>query len=260
MDTKDKDPSQEMDKAMPPEMAEKMKKEKEEKEKKDQEEAEKSLANTLSLLENLTKSGKAGRKAELLSKAQVGSLSADEREELVKSLSGEGSTTVAAVEGAMSDALPDSIAKSSTDVSEYLRELHAGTVEAMSAIAKSLDAADEARNKEAVALAKGLIELTRVVDAQGKLVKSLQTELASLARQPVSAPRSVANALGAPQAPASSEQAGSLTKSQILDMFDTLIEKSQGAEASYWMLEQTKFESTGQLGKETFAKLQAVRK
>jgi hypothetical protein len=257
MDIKDKDPSKEMDKSMPPEMAEKMKKEKEEKEKKDQE--EKSLANTLSLLENLAKSGKAGRQSELLVKAQTGALSAEEKLELVKSFSGESSSTVAAVEGALGDALPDSIAKSSADVSVYLQNLHAGTVEAVAALAKSLDESDQARNREAIALAKGLTEVMRVVSEQGKLVKSLQAELATLARQPVSAPRSAANALGAAPA-AREEQAGNLTKSQVLDLFDTLIEKSQGAEASYWSLEQTKFEATGQLSKDTLAKLQAARK
>lgn len=256
MDIKDKDPSKEMDKAMPPEMAEKMKKEKEEKDK--EEAAEKSLAATLSLLENLTKSGKAGRQSELLIKAQTGAISADERAELVKSLSGEGSSTVAAVETALGDALPESIAKSSTDVSQYLQNLHAGTVEAVSALAKSLEEQDAARNREAIALAKGLGELMQVVASQGKLVKSLQAELASFSRLPAAAPRTAANA-GAP-ATAPAPASDGLTKSQVLDMFDSMIEKSQGGDAAFWSLEQTKFEATGQLNKDVLAKLQAARK
>lgn len=258
MDIKDKDPSKEMDKAMPPEMAEMMKKEEKDKEKEKEEAAEKSLAATLSLLENLTKSGKAGRQSELLLKAQSGALSADERAELVKSLSGEGSSTVAAVEGALGDALPESIAKSSTDVSQYLQNLHTGTVEAVSVLAKSLEEQDAARNREAIALAKGLGELMRVVADQGKLVKSLQAELATFSRTPASVPRSVANA--APVAPSAAPLTSDLTKSQVLDMFDTLIEKSQGGESAFWSLEQTKFEATGQLNKDVLAKLQAARK
>jgi hypothetical protein len=148
-------------------------------------------------LRRLEASAKApqARAADLFNKAQDGSITPEEREELIKSVStdlGQRATNALAE----SDTI-----KKSLDVSDYLREQHLGVVTGLETLAGHIEKS-EARDQEfRIALASTLFQMGELVKSQvaradtaEAMLKSVTERLGIIAAQPARGPKSVAGA------------------------------------------------------------------
>lgn len=117
------------------------------------------------------------RRTELLNKANDGSASTEEREELIKSLSGndlqERVTT-----GMRSEPIAKSI-----DVSDFLKDITAGVVQGLEVLAEQIQKSQVDESGFRVALATTLAAFHDVAKTQGELIKSQGELLKSLTGQ-----------------------------------------------------------------------------
>lgn len=192
------------------------------------------------------------RRAELFQKAQNGTISSEENDELVKSL--DGSTLTSKVQaGLQSDVIQKSI-----DVSDFLREQHKGVVDGLTVLTEHIQKSQSDEYGFRVALATTLTGLVDTVVQQGQLIKSMGESMGVAMAQPARGPKS--QGVGAQPMnksfsgnPASASAASQLdgtelSKSQILDVMEEM-NKAQAHSPSGESLMHaiSKYESTNQI-------------
>lgn len=201
--------------------------------KKDEKKVEKSisdadLSKTADALETLVKSGVAGRKSELLQKAQNGTIGDEETKELRRLLKGkgpEGDTLSKAIREAMSAEGNETFAKA-LDVSDYLPELHKAVSESLDKVAETLAKSDSARQDQIVVLAKALLDVTKLTQQNTRLLKSLNQKFGVQASMPVRGPKSAGAIAELQKTGALNRPQGQLSKSEVLDTLEELFQKS----------------------------------
>jgi hypothetical protein len=219
-----------MAKAEDEEMEEKaMDEEKEEKSKKMDKSliSEDDLLKSLSRLEEVAKGGVGARKQELLKKSLSAALSDAENAELIKLLAGarEGGLREQ-VAKSMSGADNEELAKS-IDVSNYIAELHKTLCDNMTSLATSIEKSESKSAERESVLAKGLLDLTKAMISQGRLVKSLQEKVDAFGRTPAHGPRAVQSREQLAKSGVASQAEGpSLSANQVLDTLEMMFQKS----------------------------------
>lgn len=188
---------------------------------------EEALVKSLQTLESVVAASPEGRKNALLSKALNGPLTNEETTELTQILSGKLSKGLGATVGETLT-VGDDLQKS-FDATPFIDHLNADLTKAMALIAESVEKSDTARQNEVVVLAKGLLDLGKLLQANNALVKSLaagQQQVAEvlgvIRRQPVAAPRSgnVTSQVGTAVA---SPAATTLTKSDVSEILHQML-------------------------------------
>lgn len=239
-----------------------------EKEKKGEELEKSVIDGAISALEDLLKASPAGRREELLTKALRGPLSDEENQELRKSLGGAPESDLSAeVTGAMQS---DELAKSlSLDVTGFLKEVHGGVSDALDAVAARLEKGFKQQDELGFVLAKSHLDVCRILQAQGALIKSLQTQLASWGAQPVTAPRALPRTQGfggavpRPFGADGDSGEGQLSKAQILDGLMDLQKACKhgvaacGEDVSFAL---AKYESTNKISPALYQELESFRR
>ena len=214
--------------------------------------SEADLLKSLDRLEQVAKSGIGARKQDLLQKSLKAQLSDAENNELIKLLAGARDAGLREqVAKSMSGADNEELAKS-IDVSNYIAELHKTLCDNMTSLATSIEKSESKSAERESVLAKGLLDLTKAMISQGRLVKSLQDKVDSFGRTPAHAPRAVHNADQlaksgfAPAAPGMR-----LSNDDVLDTLEQMMHKSivdggDGVAVSGETFEQaiSKFEQT----------------
>lgn len=204
----------------------------EEEEGEEEEKAKKSLtggdlSRSLDALEAFAKSGDLpSRKDTLLAKASESELSKSEREELFNLL---GGGTVPAHRDEPGENIVKSMGENENlqkalDVSEYLQEQHTELVKSLRRVGDEIQKSDHRRHEFNLILAKAVKDI-------GEMVKSLSETVGVMAGQPARAPKS----MGVQTRPGQVLQksfagqpvpAETLTKSQVLDALDGMMEES----------------------------------
>jgi len=171
------------------------------------------------------------RSAELFQKAQDGTITADERDELVKSVSrGLGAE-------ATSGLTENETLTKSLDVSDFLKEQHTGLVTGLETLADHIEKSETRDQEFRVALATTLHHMGELVKAQDSriaaqesLLKGIADRLGVIAAQPARGPKSVEAARAAAGGGMQKSFAGavggaSLSKGQILETMHTMLTK-----------------------------------
>lgn len=216
------------------------------------------LSKGLDALKNAAnKNNPLARRNELFQKAQSGTITTDENDELVKSLSGRDLVEAATASLNNNDTLQKSI-----DVSDFLREQHKGVVDGISALAEHIQKSDSDDHGFRVALATTITGLVNTVEAQGSLIKSMSEKLGVAMTQPARGPKSAGVNAGAqpmnksfagaaPTQNVDTQIDGSeLSKSQILDVMEEMNKSSssgKSASGESLMHAISKYESTNQI-------------
>jgi hypothetical protein len=162
------------------------------------------------------------RRNALLEKAKAGELTADENDELVKSLGGGSELKDAATASLQTEGLQKSL-----DVSDYLREHHEGLQKSLGVLCDRLEKSEAQDQGFRIALAQTLTGM-------GDMVKGLADQVEVLSGRPAGPVKSQ-GVVGAPADGAAVEKsmAGQpsgrrLTKSQVLDIMDVISEGGNG--------------------------------
>ena len=218
-----------MAKAEDEEMEEKAMDEEEEKSKKMDKSliSEDDLLKSLSRLEEVAKGGVGARKQELLKKSLSAALSDAENAELIKLLAGarEGGLREQ-VAKSMSGADNEELAKS-IDVSNYIAELHKTLCDNMTSLATSIEKSESKSAERESVLAKGLLDLTKAMISQGRLVKSLQEKVDAFGRTPAHGPRAVQSREQLAKSGMAGQAEGpSISANQVLDTLEMMFQKS----------------------------------
>jgi hypothetical protein len=184
------------------------------------------LARSLNALEAFAKSGDLpSRKDMLLSKASDGALSKSEREELFDILGG--------VVASHQDEPGENIVKSmgeneglqkALDVSDYLQEQHTELVKSLRRVGDEIQKSDHRRHEFNLILAKAVQDI-------GLMVKGLNETVGVISGQPARAPKSLGVTTHGGQVLQKSfagqpTQGETLSKSQVLDALDSMMEES----------------------------------
>jgi len=166
-------------------------------------------------------SNPAARSKLLFAKANEGTITGEERDELVKSLGGGGGLAADVTAPLQSDAMVKSI-----DVSPYIKEQHGAVVAGLATLANRIEKSEGSEHQFRVALATSVVQM-------GELVKSLSDQVAALSGQPAGPVRSAG--VNAPAAtPIEKSLAGQpaegnkLSKSQVMEIMQTISEDNSG--------------------------------
>lgn len=194
----------------------------------DEEGAEKSLTpgDLQKSLDRLTALATEGdgpsRKDNLLAKANDDTLSKSEREELFELLGGAAPTADEPGENIVKSMTSNDTLQKALDVSEYLQEQHSEMVKSLRSVGEEIQKSDNRRHEFNLVMAKAVRDI-------GLMVKSLAEEMGTIGSQAARPPKSMGVQAGqvlhksfAGQAPARDE----LTKSQVLDALDGMMEES----------------------------------
>ena len=218
-----------MAKAEDEEMEEKAMDEEEEKSKKMDKSliSEDDLLKSMARLEEVAKGGVGARKQELLKKSLSAALSDDENAELIKLLAGARDGGLREqVTKSMSGADNEELAKS-IDVSNYIAELHKTLCDNMTSLATSIEKSESKSAERESVLAKGLLDLTKAMISQGRLVKSLQEKVDAFGRTPAHGPRAAQSREQLAKSGVASQAEGpSLSANQVLDTLEMMFQKS----------------------------------
>lgn len=197
------------------------------------------LEKGLRALEAASTAGAAGNQ-ELLKKAADGSITEEEKDELIKSLSGD-SLADKATKGLTGN---DTIRKS-VDVSDYLREQHYGMVAGLEVLASHMEKSQAVDHEFRKALATTVVQVASLVKSQAEEIAELRKSLDTWGAQPARAPKS-------PQTPtlaksfAGGQSADSISKSQIEDAFSSMLEKGMESIGGEELIKAaTKYEVSG---------------
>ena len=162
------------------------------------------------------------RQKVLFEKAQNGSITSEENDELVKSLGGGGALANDVIAPIQTDSIQKSL-----DVSEYLREHHMGLEKSLSVLCDRIEKSESMDQGFRVALAQTLT-------AQGELIKGLSDQVAVLSGQPAGPVKS-RGVVGQSAASATVEKSmggnpasNKLAKSQVLDIMEEISEGNGG--------------------------------
>lgn len=171
------------------------------------------------------------RKETLLAKAGEGELSKSDREELFNLLGGgtvpDQTTSDEPGENIVKSMSENETLQKALDVSDYLQEQHTELVKSLRRVGDEIQKSDHRRHEFNLILAKAVKDI-------GEMVKSLSETVGVMAGQPVRAPKS-AGITTKPSQVLQKSFAGqppvgdTLTKSQVLDALDSLMEKSMAA-------------------------------
>jgi hypothetical protein len=201
------------------------------------------------------------RKVALLSKAQTGELSKSEKDELFQILGG------AVVE--KSDKLSEKVTKGLTgnddlqkalDVSDYLKAQHDELCKSLTVLSDSVEKGGKRQGEFNILLAKAVSDVAMVAKSIGERLGTIET-------QPARAPKSKGVSGGAPlqkgfggRGPAVDGE--ELSKSQILDGLDLLMEKSADGlvNGESVMMAVAKYEQLSQISKSMLGEVQKVLK
>lgn len=181
------------------------------------------LGATIGLLQETLSKSQAGRTQELMQKGATVGLTSDESEELRKSLAGEQEESLSNdIEKSMNG--DEDLNKSmQLDVSGFLTGIQGSVTDALSAVANRLEKGFKDAEDTSFVLAKALLDVCKVQQAQAELIKSVKEDLANYGRQPAHAPRAArssgqAEALSKGFGPNGDEKPQmQLTKSDILE-------------------------------------------
>jgi len=189
--------------------------------------SEDDLLKSMARLEEVAKGGVGARKQELLKKSLSASLTDDENAELIKLLAGarDGGLREQVVKS-MSGADNEELAKS-IDVSNYIAELHKTLCDNMTSLATSIEKSESKSAERESVLAKGLLDLTKAMISQGRLVKSLQEKVDAFGRTPAHGPRAVQSREQlAKSGHAAHAEGPSISANQVLDTLEMMFQKS----------------------------------
>lgn len=201
------------------------------------------------------------RRQELFQKAESGEITDEERTELVKSLASSESLAAMAT-SALTD---NSTLQKSLDVSEYLRENHAGTVAALETLANALEKSETREQDFRLALGQTTVALVKSMQQATTLLQSLSARLEVIENQPVGMRKSLAappaKSNGVMEKSFAGQPAGDgLTKSQISNVMSEMLEKGDkyaqvgGVDL---LLAATKFETDSTLHPAVLAAVQS---
>ena len=184
--------------------------------------ADDDLVKSMDALDAIIANSKVNRQQDLLTKASNGSITAEERAELAKSLTGDEQTETEALVKGLQRENDEEFAKA-IDASSFLETFHGDLVKALESVSSRLEKSEAARDESFFVLAKGLRDLGRVALVQGQQIRGLTEALQSWGRAPERGPRSMgagplAKSFGTePAAQGGPEAQGSnLTKGMIL--------------------------------------------
>lgn len=175
------------------------------------------------------------RRTELLNKANDGSATTEEREELIKSLHGNDLADKATAGIRTSEPIQKSV-----DVSDFLKDITAGVQQGLEVVAEQIQKSQLDESGFRVALATTLAAMHDVVKTQGEMLKSLTGAVdananqaargpksrglgASAAAQPIA--KSFGGAAGAPVA--NGREQMQLTDNQIFDAMEGMIKSGR---------------------------------
>ena len=208
------------------------------------------LEKGLALLENAARVP--SRRAELFQKSESGEITDAEREELIKSL-GSPSLGERATEKLRTN---DTISKS-IEVSDDVRENHAGNVDALMTLATAMEKSETREQEFRIAAAQTLVGLAKsisaqnaILESQGALLKSITEGMGIIAKQPARAPKSQGIPTAQPlnKSFAGEDPEGGLNKSMILDAMDDMLQKGAQIVAGEDMLKAaTKYETANMI-------------
>jgi hypothetical protein len=189
--------------------------------------SENDLLKSMARLEEVAKSGAGARKQDLLRKSLSGALSDAENAELIKLLAGaQDGGLREQVAKSMSGADNEELAKS-IDVSNYIAELHKTLCDNMTSLATSIEKSESKSAERESVLAKGLLDLTKAMISQGRLVKSLQEKVDAFGRTPAHGPRAVQSREQLAKSGLAAQAEGpSLSANQVLDTLELMFQKS----------------------------------
>ena len=200
------------------------------------------------------------RAQELFSKAQSGTATPEERDELLKSLGG-GSPLAQETTDALrkSQALADGL-----EVSDFLNDLHKGLLAGLELLAGRMEKGESAGQDFRVALATTMLSTVDMVKSVREDVKALRDDIKALAGQPARAPKSQGvpaqplNKAFAPQV--AQPAAGQLSKAEIEDTMTAMLAKGMtlvGGEPL--LVAATKYETTSSISPAVLAEVMAFR-
>lgn len=191
------------------------------------------------------------RQQELFQKAQAGSITDTERDELVKSLSGgDLASSVAAT-------MASENMQKSLEVSDYLREFHDGNVSVLTRLAETIEKSEGREQEFRVAMAQTVVSLAKSVQANGAALGAIADKLGIIAAQPARAPRAaqrpgtIEKSFGG-QGPGQSDQ---LSKSAILDAMEEMVKGAEVVAGEDMVKAAAKYESTNMITPEMLAEV-----
>lgn len=200
------------------------------------------LEKGLQALESAVASPSAARNAELFAKAQDGSITPEERDELTKAISANITLTAEATAPFTSN---DTLRKS-MDVSDFLREFSKGVVDSLTTLSANIEKSQSSDHKFRKALATTLVQFGEVTKSMADKIEVLEKSLNVRTSQPARAPK----AFTPPQAiekgfSGTAPQGAQLTKSQIEDAMSDMLQKGVDEVGGEPLLQaSSKYEST----------------
>jgi len=183
---------------------------------------EEELKKSMDALETILQGSEDGRKKALFEKGMQGSITPDEQAELMRLMAG---ANEAGVSKSLADSMGADTLKKSVDITPYLDEFHATMTKSLVTVGEQLDKSDRLRQEQIVVLAKGLLDIGRVVAENAVLVKSFGERLGVALQQPAQTRRAV-TAAPAGAAPAAS-LGNTLSKSDVSDILFDMQTKSK---------------------------------
>jgi hypothetical protein len=197
--------------------------EEEEKSKKAEDLTEDDLEKSLGALEAEAADGdETSRRDTLLAKAQTGHLEGDERDELYQILGGEPRYEDSLAETVTKGLEENDDLQKALDVSDYLREQHGELCKSLENLADEIEKGGNRQHQFNLVLAKAVAET-------GRMVKGMAERIGVVESQPAHAPkakRSNAQPLQKSFAGQEGGEGNDLSKAQVLDALEQMIEKS----------------------------------
>lgn len=201
----------------------------------------------------------AARRQELFAKSEDGTISDEERQELIKSLGGGNSLVDQVSAPYESDELQKSI-----EVSEYLKEHNIAELNALSILADQMEKSEAKSHDFRLALAQTLTSFHDLVKSQNDRIESLQKSIEDFGGQPARAPRS--KMAGQPEQNVALQKSGGgahaggdgLGRGDILGALEDMAKSSEnGLVAGQNIMTATaKFESTGAISPGVYSAVQ----
>lgn len=193
------------------------------------------LEKALVQLERFSKGDGPGRREELLEKAQKGKLAKSEADELYQILAGTRPGDETDVGEPLSKALTAGLEENeemekAIDVSGFLGELRDELTKSLTVLGDAVEAGEQREHAFNLVLAKALASVGNLVKAQTVALDAIQSRLGIIEAQPARKPKSqLTGVQPLEKGMAGGRPAGAgdeLTKGQILDALDEMLEKS----------------------------------
>jgi len=215
------------------------------------------LEKSIALLEGYTlDNDEVSRKDALLSKAQSGDLTGEERDELFKALGG-GPVVEDKGPDIVKGLRDNDTLQKALDVSDYLAEQHTELCKSLESVGEVIEQSDKSQHEFNLILAKAVADT-------GNLVKAIAEQLETISSQPARAPKSV-GAQPMAKSFAGVQQSDHLSRTLILQGLDMLMEKSMAsgqnglsADGQDILTAISKYEQLHQISKPMLEQVQSV--